>query len=578
MPDRKLVKKYLLKVDLEPEHTAYMRKIKARFETLAMSEAFINAAGKKMSNGLNQINRDLERSARDVNADSRIDHFATAFQIKDFLQIPIEGKQKKDGKPYTVLDGLKDAAKDEKTGVSLDSLFDDLYYLDSITGGSLNMPELDPESVPKKKKATGTLSWGNYCLTHLENIPHTRKGKEDFLAKAMVGAYYHMQEVKGAQDVPAFSVSSARKLAEKLKADPAFKQMCKNQVTLQEKLSVGIKDPARLSEMVKGLSRPFDAPKKTQDIILKKLKTVLPLLDPPEGRSEKWQKLVESIETIDLDDPENSGEKKLKEIFERGTDYMKGKKSLRDSTEKQNRFDQAMDIVATVCEASEYAKYAGNVIIDRINEVRLKHDSDYNPVKLVDYGVGKIAMIKGVERQYRDGSRPVPSHTNEKDILKIKKIMDELDPPENKARRNPTARKSPYKIQGLPKLPFGTPGVKPGDVRSTFMPFFKKADLSVEETKDMLVSLLAYSKATQYDNRYPSAKNPFVFKESELTDLKKQLAADPAVKQLAEKYQDPKNRAALIGKATVFSDFDLKKLENEFEQIKKPAEQGPVIK
>ena len=87
-----------------------------------------------------------------------------------------------------------------------------------------------------------------------------------------------------------------------------------------------------------------------------------------------------------------------------------------------------------------------------------------------------------------------------------------------------------------------------------------------------IAGLLTYAKAKRYNNpKLPGATN-FVFDHDEYMAQKDQFYKNPAVKQLAEKYKDPKNRLSLTGGAKYFNQFDCNTLVKEFDQVKKTLE------
>ena len=92
-------------LDLVSEHTGFIRGMNARLKTIAQSPTFRKLAGGKLKGGLNKLNRDLEKSVKEVKWQDRMSSFGTAFQVGRFLQIPVENAANNGaGKQLTVLD------------------------------------------------------------------------------------------------------------------------------------------------------------------------------------------------------------------------------------------------------------------------------------------------------------------------------------------------------------------------------------------------------------------------------------------------------------------------------------------
>ena len=70
---------------------------------------------------------------------------------------------------------------------------------------------------------------------------------------------------------------------------------------------------------------------------------------------------------------------------------MKGKKSVRGTTEGQNRFNNALDSLGILSEFAPKTASQINVIIDRINKVRNAEGDSKNRIKLSDYNEKRSA-------------------------------------------------------------------------------------------------------------------------------------------------------------------------------------------
>ena len=206
-----------------------------------------------------------------------------------------------------------------------------------------------------------------------------------------------------------FSVSNIRKGANALMKQPTFKQLAKDPARARKLLS------ANESDVVKGINQPFNADKRKQREVLTKLKNMAKQMDAPDGRTEKWAKLVNSLNNIDLD-RDHTYEKQLTDIFKNNEDYMKGKKSIRRNQDGRNRFDQSLDVLSELAKVSDYAKDKAETLVDRINEVRKTKPGDRNGVSLSNYGADKQAahvneghqrsVVEAAKRQQKQANNP----------------------------------------------------------------------------------------------------------------------------------------------------------------------------
>ena len=278
-------------------------------------------------------------------------------------------------------------------------LYSDLYYLDKTVGFGLNMARRYPKSVVKPADLSKVKSWQGYLDAQLNSVPLDPAQQKEHLAKVLVGAFQagrsSARSILGGPAAPAkpFSASKAADYVKQLKEQPAFKHACKDPTLVKELLTPDPKHPHKQFNAMMNMFRPFGniEPAHSRQV-LENLQKMLPYLDKDAGRSSKWKDFTKSIRTIDLNDPNQSGEKKLQEIYDATCAYMKGKKSLRDDEDQQMRFDQSLDVLAVLAEAGPYAKLAANSVVDRINEVRLGHDKDYDEISLKEYGMRGLSQ------------------------------------------------------------------------------------------------------------------------------------------------------------------------------------------
>ena len=242
-------------------------------------------------------------------------------------------------------------------------------------------------------------NYDDYLYIH----KYPAEGKEvESLAKVLAGSTLKHEHEE-------FSVDKIRKGANTLMKQPTFKQLAKDPARARKLLG------AKESDVVKGINQPFNADKRKQREVLTKLKNMAKQMDAPDGRTEKWAKLVNSLNNIDLD-RDHTYEKQLTDIFKNNEDYMKGKKSIRRNQDGRNRFDQSLDVLSELAKVSDYAKDKAETLVDRINEVRKTKPGDRNGVSLSNYGADKQAahvneghqrsVVEAAKRQQKQANNP----------------------------------------------------------------------------------------------------------------------------------------------------------------------------
>ncbi len=267
--------------------------------------------------------------------------------IKSVVKLATHLKTKRGNE--TIYQKLKNAAGKIETNrpeaqISVDKFLDDLCYLDEKFSTSnskwMNMSSFDKDSVVKKTTIEGERSWKNYANAHLMNIPHSQKGKKEYLAKAMVAAFREYEQDVQKKGVK-FSTKAARNDAENLMKQPVFKKLCKDPVKLEKLLKMGANDHRKLADATVHIYRPFfDMKQEDRVHILRNLKTMSMLMDPPGAGDTKWKELHVKLKSIDVSDPEGHpekySEKVLQDVFNSITSYMKGKKAQGDRPVRVN--------------------------------------------------------------------------------------------------------------------------------------------------------------------------------------------------------------------------------------------------
>ena len=530
----------------------------ARLQSIAHSASFIQAVGKEAADQLSDIAVSLRDTYESEFVDDELEAYSKLKGLKPLLK-----RKTKDGRK--IYDVMKSTAIEQNLGIR--NFYEDMYYLSEMLETDLDMESMDPSSVSPKTDIPGERSWANYCKAHLTDIPYSLKGKADHLSKALLSAFLAGERDRNpdAKEVP-FSVPSARKLVESISKKPLFKQISKDPILMDKLLKEGAKDPSILFDTAVRMKRPFyHTPKATAHNILGNLQKMLPLLDGPQTHDSKWKDLYESIQSIDLNDPEKSGEKKLQEILEKTEASMKGKKSLRRSQADRNAFDQSMDVLAELAKCNDVTRAAALKLVDRTNEVRFGHSKTSHHLSLREFGMSRL-----------------PRHTNSTDVNLVSVYRDNLSykakEPEKRYVRNIF---QPYPMQDftlLERVPKGTMELKVRDGIKSCREFASDQELSKVEAAGQLTSVLALSDCQMYyHERKEIGKSTVVFDSNQFMQKTAEYMVDPAVQKLAEQMRDPNERKKYtIGGGDSFS-FDADKLKERLAEVKKEMEKpGPA--
>ena len=475
---------------------------------------------------LDEINTDGPRGMRE-NSDSR-----------DPLRINVNG-------PLEDLLEFDDRIREEPKAPkhNLQGEIDaDLYYLDKHLKLGLDMPNLVPESVAKPANLKQVKTWGQYVDALYRSVPADPEKRADHLARLLVGSFQaNRSKIDPRQKAKPFSPSLAERYVKQLKEQPAFKALSKNQAAITDLMRENPNRPFKQYNALMNVIRPFGNVKKMDsDRILGVLQKMLPHMDKDAGRSGKWKDLTKSIRTFNPDDPNQSGEKKLKEVFDKACAYMKGKKSLRDDEGAQNRFDQAMDVLATLGEASPYAKMAAQSVLDRTNEVRRGKDPEYIPDKLREYGSERIEAHSNLPKLQLNALDPLPKFHG-----RLETVPDDLRRralPLNKVAASiaPLFSNKPIPVETA-ALALAT-ALTLSKERIYYFPDRKKDTL--ENQQAISKKQLYYSKDDETDRKLYYGRVVVDGKDVEADSLK--LMATPAMLKLAAKYTDPQARKELL--------------------------------
>lgn len=221
-----------------------------------------------------------------------------------------------------------------------------------------DLPEQQPvlaEELPDSKSRT----WSSYMAKQKEKLAGGTN--EAVIAKLLASeAKWNSGEI--------FNLGDSRRFAENLMKCRAFKQAMKDPLWVE---SIRTKPADALQQEALGMARPFLASEAEQRRVLERLIELKGYMDKPDGRSRKWQRLVNSIPDSmdDVQDPEAT----LKGIFKNTENYMSGKKRVRRSHDGNLRFDQSLDVLTELGKVSPHAKLTAQSLFDRTNEVRRGH-------------------------------------------------------------------------------------------------------------------------------------------------------------------------------------------------------------
>ena len=547
------------KIMKDPHYSKLMSVAAGVLQTLSNTASLKESLGEKDADTFSDIAYTLSDTYSHYESNAK-EGIALAKSLKSFLR-------KKDANGRKYYDALKTAAVE--SGIPMKTFYESLYYLDDKLEVGLDLPSLDRESVPPKTRIQGERSWENYCKAHLTGLPYTQKGKADYLAKALTGAFFAGERSRNpnAAETP-FSTSAARKYTEQIKKMPVFKQLCKDPQAIDRLLKEGAEDPAKLFDTAVRMHEPFyQIPKEKAAEVLEKLKAMQPLMDGPDEHDEKWKALQDSISEIDLEDPQKSGTLKLKEIFNNTCAYMKGKKSLRKTEEGRRCFDQSMDILAELALCGEHAEAAAQSVIDRTNEVRLGHNKNYDEISLKDFGANKILnhmnrQDEELAQEYRDtliARNGLPAE--KKRNIKVFEDLPELDF---------------TLLEPLPKGKLNS-AMKVKDAVVECRPFASDAPLSFNDAKDQVAMILALSECQMFFKKSrENGKSAVMFDSMEYMPKFNNYMQDKTVHELAKKCMSPEGRRPYINGIGKEDALDAKKLREDYAQVKKEME-GPAV-
>ena len=600
---------------------------------------------------------------REFDFDRMRDAFGYVRKFGNFLTKRVPGK----GSKYCYINAMVDAVKEQEkktngknahgntVGYTVDKLYDDLYYLNDVYELGLNFGKILPESKAQTKRVPGEKSWENYAIAHGgKGIPHSPKEKEEALAKMLVGAYKSNQDPQ-----EPFDLNRARALAKNLMSKPAFKGLASNPEEVRGLLDSVKANPDELDPNKEKLdhaksmhneflmlSRPFYVhnseevtyknvgvgvlTEEKSKVILTRLKAMTGLMLPPDGRSKEYAALYRSLESIDINDPNNSGEKKLQEIFDANCAYMKGRKSLRKSKVEKREFEDSLHVMKELGNCGKHAKYAVSSVENRINEVRLgKKQPAVNLFKYVaeekrHKGYGFSSMVARAKLDHRVTEETLTDIKNrvvkQENAFKTasgivpdkkldRKVFDPLDPPENgDIQKSPNADRVRFKgmpdwsrLADFPKSASEADTVKSSLKTCSNLLDYNKTLRDIDVAMDF-ATLFGLADTQKYYNAHPTQHqkdnyyNRVVVDQLEIINNTGKYGNDPVLRELAKRYQDPAVRKELFsspdpqaegGIRTITNPLDisgvhfnkLKKeydaLKLEMEQKEKNGQQGP---
>lgn len=535
-----------------PEVAAYLR-------SLMRSDEFKMAFGERGE----QVSRDLDTlftNLEDSYGAAELEDAFAGFQECDNIALVLKNKNRNG---ISCAEALMNAAiaRDK----SPDRLCESLYYMNEKLNMGMQLRTLLPGSIRPKKRMTGEPSWENYMKSHFTEVPYDRKGREEYIAKVLVGAYKDNQTKRPNGNPTPFSVKAARSYTEKLVKNKVFKKFCENRTQMDKFVHNMGKKPEELYKITAQIYRPFVfVPQERRMEVLGRLKKMADLMDGPRVNGVKWQALQRSMAGIDLNNPEACGEEKLKEIYDLTCDYMKGKKSIRSNDQEKNRFDQALDILAELSKCGDFAKLHVQTVFDRVNEVRLAKDDNYKPIKIVNYGAAKLL-----------------SHTNVRNLQRKSEYKDWLKYPNGKPLLPTIQCKVFDKIPGgdPSRLPKATGSGEDYLIINSALKKFEPMLTSKEVTTNMMIRYISFVLGTADTNTYyyrttgKTGAYRVVVNKQELNGNINNYLNDPAVRKLAVRYKPKENRQGLFDELGSLHSVDHELLRNQLAEIKQEMEQ-----
>ena len=559
-------------IQKDPFYRTNMAAMFGRWQKMAESDAFAAAFGAQSGEAKERL-MDILHGMQDIYGANYVedakDGLKEGQKMKSFLsrKLPADNAAGRRNE-QSFYDALKQVAKQNK--VPMKTFFEDLHYMNEKLDLGLDMKKLDPELVVPKVKNLGEYNWTNYAKAHLIAPPYSPKQKQEYLAKAMAGAFLAGEKKRNpnAKETE-FSKANAATMTKYIAEKPLFKKLCADRKTVDRLLAEGAKDPDRLFDDAVRIRRPFYkiGTEKCRGI-LQNLQKMQPLMDGADEYDAKWRALQESISSIDLtsNEPAKSGELKLQEILDKTADFMKGKKSLRKSEEHRNCFDQSLDVLAELAKGSPQAEAQAQVLVDRINEVRKGHDSKYQNIGIRSYGVNNVWK-----------------HSNSEDD---KLIDDYYNGIKYKGGVKPKIRRYSRNVfEGYPMNDFSLLERVPKDINAKKVrrgardlnEFLKAKDdkgndykMPLEDVKAHLAGILSLSDCKMYFREAKTiGHSDVVFDEDAYNAGIFPYVMDPAIGALARKYATLEARRQLSGGSEDVLDINIKQLKKDYADARK---------
>lgn len=269
------------------------------------------------------------------------------------------------------------------------------------------------------------------------------------------------------------------------------------------------------------------------------------------------------LQTIALSEPfVNAVGKKLQEILDNTTAFMKGKKSLRSTEEERKAFDQSLDILAELGKCNGHTKAAAQQLLDRTNEVRIGHNSDYVTTTLGSYGEKNIAK-----------------HTNLEDEETVSRYQAKFAKPKQPVGKEYVHRVfEPYPDQDftqLERVPKGIAAIKVRHAIQACNDFMSDKQMSKPEAANQLATILALSECQMYfRERKTIGMSDVVINSADYNVAYMKYMTDPALQKLSEKYRDPAERKKSSSGTMDSFTLAVDKLKKEYKEMKQELENG----
>ena len=266
--------------------------------------------------------------------------------------------------------------------------------------------------LPDPRKIENTRKYNTYISEHTgeNNTSAIDERNRVMLSKAMSAMM-----LKDGAGNKAYSVSTIHSVAEKI--DRALDLGNVN----PERIRTALESPEKVNEFIKERTTELYKPENTNDFC-NEMSVLSKTMMKSWGRSDEYKSMckyvnnIAKLESYFVKTPEGQSEllDNAVNLLQATEKYMKGKKSVRSSEDGKERFNNALDVLATMYRYIPGVRGRIDEIVARVNYVRGAEDVKHKDhVDITKYGE-KRASEKAIERYKKDSS------ASEKDLKNIR--------------------------------------------------------------------------------------------------------------------------------------------------------------